>query len=143
MLLYLDTSALAKRYILELESPQVHRWLKEADLLSTSIVTRAEMAAIIGRVRRMSGLTEASAMRILVAFRDRWPTYVRLPVTEKTVSRADELAWQYGLRGYDAVHLASAVLWQEALGIPVTLATYDRQLWDAATLVGLRVLPEA
>ena len=31
------------------------------------------------------------------------------------VDRAATLAWKFPLRGYDAVHLASAVLWQETL----------------------------
>ncbi len=59
------------------------------------------------------------------------------------VAQAEGLAWEQGLRGYDAVHLASALLWQSSLSRPVTLATFDRQLWDAAQLVGLEVWPEA
>jgi len=58
------------------------------------------------------------------------------------VARADSLAWEYGLRGYDAVHLASALLWQEALGEPVTLATFDKPLWEAAQQAGMGVWPE-
>jgi hypothetical protein len=30
--------------------------------------------------------------------------------TEVLVARADELAWELGLRGYEAVHLASALV---------------------------------
>ena len=56
---------------------------------------------------------------------------------------ADQLAWQHNLRGYDAVHLASAVTWQEALGEVVTLATFDKQLWVAATRAGLVSWPES
>jgi hypothetical protein len=44
------------------------------------------------------------------------------------IARADILAWEHQLRGYDAVHLAAAVLWQEAIGAPVTMATFARQL---------------
>lgn len=68
---------------------------------------------------------------------------MRLRVDERTIERAEAYAWQFGLRGYDAVHLASAVMWQEASGEPVMLATYDRQLWEAAAQVGLQVLPES
>ena len=55
---------------------------------------------------------------------------------------ADTLAWDYGLRGYDAVHLASALTWQEALGEPVLLATFDKQLWSAAPKAGVAIWPE-
>jgi hypothetical protein len=69
------------------------------------------------------------------------PDYVRIRVTETLVARTDSLAWQYGLRGYDAVHLAAALLWQEGLEESVTLATFDRQLWEAGKQSGLAVFP--
>lgn len=56
---------------------------------------------------------------------------------------ADHLAWEHGLRGYDAVHLAAALPWHEALGESVTVATYDKQLWQAAQSTGLVVWPES
>jgi len=42
---------------------------------------------------------------------------------------------------YDAVHLASALLWQEKLNMPVTLATFDRELWLAGQKSGMEVWP--
>ena len=56
--------------------------------------------------------------------------------------RAGNLAWEHNLRGYDAVHLAAALSWGEALNAPVTLATFDRQLWQAAKMQGLRAYPD-
>jgi predicted nucleic acid-binding protein len=47
------------------------------------------------------------------------------------------------LRGYDAVQLAAASLWQKSLEIPVTLISFDRQLWTAARHEGMIVRPEA
>jgi predicted nucleic acid-binding protein len=49
------------------------------------------------------------------------------------VERAEALAWEHGLRGYDAVHLASALTWQESVGEQIVLATFDQQLWEAAS----------
>ena len=57
------------------------------------------------------------------------------------VSRAETLAWDYALRGYDAVQLASAVMLQESLGTAVRLATFDKQLWDAARRAGFEPWP--
>ena len=56
--------------------------------------------------------------------------------------RADELACRYGLRGFGAVHLAGAMIYQEGLGVSVTLLTYDRELWEAGRGEGLKMLPE-
>ncbi|MBI4477335.1 MAG: hypothetical protein HY654_09195 [Acidobacteria bacterium] len=50
---------------------------------------------------------------------------MRVPVTEALVERAEALAWEHGLRGYDAVQLASALTWQESVGEEIVLATFD------------------
>lgn len=65
-----------------------------------------------------------------------------MQVTEVLLARADELAWELGLRGHEAVHLASALLWQEGMGERVTVATFDRQLWEAANQRGMICLPD-
>ena len=63
-------------------------------------------------------------------------------INETTVARAASLAWDHGLRGYDAVHLATALLWRELLDTSVTLATFDRQLWNAASESGFVMWPD-
>jgi len=143
MIVYFDSSALVKRYIAEPASAQVETLVAEADVAATSLITRAEVAAALVRAVRMNWLTHDVAARALKAFQQHWSVLFRLNIREATIERAEGLAWEQGLRGYDAVHLASALLWQSGLSQPVTLATFDRQLWDAARLVGLEVWPEA
>jgi predicted nucleic acid-binding protein len=63
-------------------------------------------------------------------------------MNEALVSQAEQAAWEYGLRGYDAVHLAAAKVWREEMGHPIVLATFDQELWEAANLAGLKVWPE-
>lgn len=75
-------------------------------------------------------------------FSREWPDLARVPVSDPLVSRAGTLAWDYNLRGYDAVQLASALTWQEAIGQDVCLGTFDKQLWEAAWGAGLHVWPE-
>jgi uncharacterized protein len=59
-------------------------------------------------------------------------------VDEELAQHAGELAYERALRGYDAVHLASAL----ALGPGETiLATWDRDLGNAAVDTGLAVAP--
>jgi len=50
--------------------------------------------------------------------------------------------WEHGLRGYDAVQLASALSWQESVGEQIVLATFDQQLWEAAKRTGLKAWPD-
>lgn len=142
MILYLDSSALVKRYVQEYGSDKVNAWIDSAQLLTTGLVTRVEVVAALARLVRMKVFEESAAERILNIFREEWESLLRLPITDTTVTRADRLSWRYGLRGYDAVHLATALIWRETLARPIHLATYDRELWQAAKLAGLLLLPE-
>jgi len=142
MNLYLDSSALAKRYLVETGSEDVRQWIEGAELTATSLITRAEVTAAITRAVRMGVLEEQSARRMIDEFRTDWVSLNRIPVTETLVARADRLACEFGLRCYDAVHLAATLTWQENLNFPVTLATFDKELADAARQSGLGILPE-
>jgi len=64
-----------------------------------------------------------------------------LPITENTVARGDFLAVEHNLRGYDATHLACTLIWQETLGMPVTLASFDGQLIEANQGIQMAYLP--
>ena len=143
MILYLDTSALIKRYITEPGSEDVQAWLADAEPASTSIITKAEMGAAITKAIRMNWLTAQQGQTTLKWFRSEWESFGRLPINEATVQRADALACQHNLRGYDAIHLACALTHRDGLGIALKFATYDRALWQAAKDEGLQVLPEA
>ncbi len=76
-------------------------------------------------------------------FRAEWPDYIRLPVSEATVVKGDQLAWELNLCGYDSVHLAVALTWEDTLREEVVLVTFDQQLWQAAQQVGLKVSPHS
>ncbi len=99
------------------------------------------MAAALARVARLKLLDFDQARLAQRRFAADWPDYAQVPVTEAIVSRAEHLAWDYELRGYDAVQLASALMWQESISEEVVLATFDRQLWGAAARAGLQVWP--
>lgn len=141
MILYLDSSALAKRYLAEAGSVDVERLIGEAELVATSIITRAEISAALARARRQQLLDADTAAQVRDFFTAHWDSLVRLSLIESTVERADTLAWELDLRGYDAVHLAAAVQWNDAMGEAPLLATYDRELWRAAQAVGLQAWP--
>lgn len=139
MNLYLDTSALVKLYIREQGTDEVNQWMAQADFKATSLITLAEANAALSRTLRMKIISQGTGEEAIRLLRKQWPLYLKTPMTEKTVARAAELAWDLGLRGYDAVHLASAELWQAALGEPAILVTYDRQLAESGRRIGLEV----
>jgi predicted nucleic acid-binding protein len=142
MNLYLDTSALVKRYVKEPGSDDARAWIRAARIKTTVIITRAEVAAALTRALRMNTISKVDYDFALSKFRSDWIDFQRLSVTERLVARADRLACEFGLRGYDAVHLAAADLWQDALGEVVTFAVFDAKLWHAARKIGLIALPK-
>ncbi len=142
MIVYVDASALVKRYVTEAGSAEVIALTTRAEGVATAIVTRAEVAAALARAVRVGLLDDVGGRRAQRRFSREWPDLMRVPVTETLVARAEALAWAHGLRGYDAVQLASAMTWQDALGQEIVLATFDRQLWDGARDSGLRPWPD-
>jgi uncharacterized protein len=142
MIVYIDTSALVKRYIQEANSGDVVTLLDQADLAGSILLTRVEMASAFSKAVRMKWLDPQAAEEAWQDFLVHWRSFSRLNVTQPLIDRASRLAWDYGLRAYDATHLAAALLWQETLETPVTLATYDRELWLAGQKAGLSVWPE-
>ena len=142
MIVYLDASALVKRYIAEAGSKEVGALIAQTTHLGTSLLSRVEVPAALAKAARVGGLTQDEAAAALQVFRSQWPDLICLHPTEAIIIQADVLAWENGLRGYDAAHLASALSWEKSLGEAVTLATYDKQLWRAGQTLGLAVWPE-
>lgn len=142
MILYLDASAAVKRYVTEPGTVEVQQAIEESSMVGTGLISRAEIVAALAKAVRMGALLPGEAEAAVEAFRTEWSDFIRIQITEALVVRADSLAWQHGLRGYDAVHLAAALTWQEGMGESVTMATFDRQLWESVRQSGLLVFPE-
>lgn len=142
MILYLDSSALVKRYVAEPGTAEVLEAINHADFVGTSMISRAETVAALAKAVRVGALEEAAAFSAAQRFRSEWLSFIRVQVTETLIARADTLAWELGLRGYDSVQLASALLWQEGMDGEVTIATFDQQLWEAAALRSLKPFPK-
>jgi len=143
MIVYFDTSALVKRYIEEAGSREVNAlWEDENATLGSVIITQVEMAAALQKAVRLNNAPEALLAEIWQDFLDDWGSFTRIQVSTVTVERASQISFAYKLRGYDALHLAAAQTWQERLNLPVTLTTFDRDLWLAGREAGMSVWPE-
>ncbi len=141
MILYLDASALVKRYVKETGTEEIAEIISQADLVGTALVSRAEVGAALAKAVRVGAISPEEGSVSLNAFRSEWSDLIRVQVTETVIARAETFAWELGLRGYDAVHLASATIWQETMGERAVMATFDGALWNAASKVGLSGFP--
>lgn len=144
MIVYFDTSALVKRYLRETDSEMVIELLNGPDhLFGSNVIAQVEMSAAFQKAVRMNIASSAMATEIWGDFLEHWQVFARLRVTASTIEKATDIAWKYGLRGYDSLHLAAALLWQEMLGARVTFAVFDRNLWLASQNAGLEPWPAA
>jgi uncharacterized protein len=141
-LLVMTANQCVKRYVQERGSRENGELSARADVVATSLATRAEVAAALAKAVRLGIVEPDSGRKAQRAFASQWPDVAKVPVTEALISRAEALAWDFALRGDDAVQLASALTWQEVVGTEVTLATFDRHLWDAGKKAGVRIWPE-
>lgn len=108
MILYLDTSALVKLYADEAHSDTVREAIGRAEFRGCHIIGYAEAcAALARRVRENQVVASVLAARIEELTRD-WQHLDVVEATWPLIHRAGQLAVQFGLRGYDSVHLAAA-----------------------------------
>jgi len=141
MILYADTSALVKKYVQESGSDQVITFFDQYQIIGTAVLTQAELAAALSKAARLGWVDQAEVSVAWQDFQSHWLMYARLPVSAAIVDRAASLAWRYGLRGYDSIHLSSALTWQEVTGDEVVFACFDNHLQQAARQESLQTWP--
>ena len=107
MILYLDTSSLVKLYFDEPDSAVVAAEVRKSRVVATSVVAYAETRATIARRRREHLLGPGAAAAAIRQFDADWTAFLTIEVTEALAKSAGRLADRLGLRGFDAIHLAS------------------------------------
>jgi predicted nucleic acid-binding protein len=136
MTAYLDTSSLVKLYVDEPDSPAVLDLVTRATTLTTSAVAYAEARAAFARLRKTRSISPAAAAKAVGQLDVDWSGYVAIDVTRDVSVRAGRLADRFGLRGFDAIHLASFELVLERADDDVAFSSADATLSKAATRLG-------
>ena len=72
MILYLDASALVKRYINEAGSTEINQIILQAQAVGTVAISQAEVSAALSKTVRMKVLTKQDALTSLELFRSDW-----------------------------------------------------------------------
>jgi predicted nucleic acid-binding protein len=130
--LYVDTSALLKRYIAEDGSDACERLLLSDPIWITARHTRVEVIRNLAKL-----LSGAERARMKKAFAADWDRIHVVELDETTCRRAGELAEALQVRTLDALHLAAA---ERAGGTALSFVTYDTRQGQAARALGWAVL---
>jgi predicted nucleic acid-binding protein len=139
MAIYVDTSALAKRYIDEVDSGRFDAFLSEPpDVMTISPLVVTEFHSILMRRRRMGEFEAAYVEQARAAFSAdlaanlwTWMTFPTAAFGEASLLIQDDAL---GLATLDALHLATARLLNCS-----GFATADRRLARAAAQRGLEL----
>ncbi|MEW5900716.1 MAG: type II toxin-antitoxin system VapC family toxin [Acidobacteriota bacterium] len=137
MILYLETSNLVKLYVQESDSDEILRLVREAEAVATSIVAYVEARAAFARKFRDRGISEKDYQTVKKAFLSDWENVFVIRLTDAVAKSAGDLAEKRSLRGFDALHLASAVQLLKSVRLPVVFSSSDARLSEAAKKEGL------
>ena len=141
MILYLDTSALVKRYFKEPYTDEViSKWMGASEIISSS-VAYAEALASFYRKKREAQLQDNLFGKIVDLFRTEWKSFIRVEVSDELNEYIDRAVGKYPLRGFDAIHLASAMTTRERLSEDFLFVCFDQRLNHSAQTEGIETYP--
>ena len=132
MSLYVDTSALLKRYVEEDESAACEKLLLADPSWVTARYTWVEVLRTLSRL-----LHGPERARVRHLFRTDWSRMLVVELDATTCERAGDFAETLQVRTLDALHLAAA---ERAGGGALPFVTYDLRQAQAARSLGWAVL---
>lgn len=140
MILFCDTSALLKLYIVEAGSDAVKVRADEAEAVAVSRIAWAEAHAALSRRAREIPQDAPVIAQVKAALAQDWPHFVVMEVDQTLVERAGDYADTFALRGYDSVQLAAAFETGRIAQTPICFACFDDRLNKAAKVLGMACL---
>jgi predicted nucleic acid-binding protein len=140
VILYCDTSALLKLLVSEAGSDQMQQAGSDADAIAVCRITWAEAMAAMARRQREDPVSSEDLEQARQQLIQVWEHCSIVEVSQNLVESAGRYADAFALRGYDSVQLAAAHELHRTTAEPVTFASYDRRLNQAAQLLQLKVL---
>jgi uncharacterized protein len=142
-MLFLDSSALVKRYVTEADSAAVRSAIRRDPYVAVAAITIAEIRAALAAAHRVGRIPNAVAYsRTTDQLKLDWPRYVSIDVDRTIAEHAGDLAERHALRGYDAVQLACGLVAAQSgrRRRAMHFGTFDLSLRHAAEAEGLPVL---
>jgi predicted nucleic acid-binding protein len=140
VIVYLDTSSLVKLYVEEIDSEKIKKFSHEAAVVSTSKIAYAEARAAFARKRKEAEFSFKVLRKIVEDFNRDWESYFVIEITDGLIRSAGDVAEKYLLRGFDSIHLASAIHLKNKISSDVHFSSYDTRLNQSAEKEGMIIL---
>jgi uncharacterized protein len=133
MRLYVDTSALLKRYIQEAGSDSLHLSLiDQATEIIASVILYPELSGALRRAVTDKRISESTASAVITEFQRNQQDFEWHVVDDSVRDAAATIGWATGSRGMDSIHVATA-----HIGLAECFLTADKRQHLAAQDAGL------
>lgn len=137
MILFCDTSALLKLFVLEEHSNAMASAAAAADAVAVSRLAWPEMMSALARRARESARDAAALAQARQAWVASWPDLVVVEVSQPLVELAGDYAEAFALHAFDSVQLAALQTLRLQSGDDVRFACFDSHLVKAAAVLGV------
>ena len=131
-MIYFDTSALAKKYVVEAGSEKVMRLMTETSILATSKLAYPEMLSALARRSRSGDIPHARFKELLTQFEADWNCILIIDFHDELLDSIRRLIGKYFLKAADSIHLASALWLKQSVKENITFVASDESLLSAA-----------
>jgi predicted nucleic acid-binding protein len=135
---YIDTSAMVKRYVREPGRAKVQTLAARHRLVSSVILPVELYSAFVRRTREGTLATVALPRLFTRVGADR-PRWTLVATTNAVLDEAQLLVENHPLRTLDALHVASARVFEQHLRAPIVFISADKRQLAAAAREGMRV----
>ncbi|MEK6681959.1 MAG: type II toxin-antitoxin system VapC family toxin [Nitrospirota bacterium] len=113
-MIYLDSSALVKKYLMEDGSEKVKTILDASDVFATSKITYPEVLSAFARKYRHKDISENKFQRASEDFQADWDYLCIVEFQDEMLPVTREIIETHYLKGADSIHLSSA-LWLKGI----------------------------
>lgn len=137
--MYFDTSAFLKLTIEENGSETARKKARTSHVLSSGILP-VECFTAVSRRKREGSIREVDFQQIIKAIRESLLSPEIIGISDDVLKKAEDVALLSTARAIDAIHIASALMFQERTGVETSFVTSDKKQSYAAAQVGLNVI---
>lgn len=139
MFIYLDSSVLIKKYFDEFASKLVVDIWNENKYIAISQVGYSEILGTIQKKQKIENFSDKVKDSITKKFKNDWDECIKMNVDQSINLELDRIHSKYLLRGFDAIHLVSAIILFREIEEETLFLSADDTLSKAAKKDGLNI----
>ena len=128
---YVDTSTYLKIFVRESGSARARELIQKHRMLSSALVS-VECFSALSRKKQAGELKSSEFDSLIKKIRESLAHIEIIRLTDDVLAKAGQIVVSSPVRSLDALHIASALIFQDAMQIPLTFVTSDHRQLETA-----------